>query len=149
MQFIYVLPGWEGSAHDDRVLRDAISRPTWLKVPQGCYYLVDAGYCNSSGFLASYRGHRYHLNEFDGHRPKTPEEYFNMKHSRARNVIERCFDPQESIEDDEKSEDEESDDDDEVEYIRTIAPTNQRNAFRNNMAIEMFNSWRNGVFNMG
>ncbi|PWA61551.1 protein ALP1 [Artemisia annua] len=25
MQFIYVLPGWEGSAHDDRVLRDAIS----------------------------------------------------------------------------------------------------------------------------
>ncbi|KAG6532924.1 hypothetical protein ZIOFF_006783 [Zingiber officinale] len=47
-----------GSAHDDRVLRDAISRPTWLKVPQGCYYLVDAGYCNSSGFLASYRGHR-------------------------------------------------------------------------------------------
>ncbi|KAG6525005.1 hypothetical protein ZIOFF_014957 [Zingiber officinale] len=58
MQFIYVLPGWEGSAHDDRVLRDAISRPTGLKVPQGCYYLVDAGYCNSSGFLAPYRGHR-------------------------------------------------------------------------------------------
>ncbi|KAG6493411.1 hypothetical protein ZIOFF_048394 [Zingiber officinale] len=58
MQFIYVLPGWEGSAHDGRVLRDAISRPTGLKVPQGCYYLVDAGYCNSSGFLAPYRGHR-------------------------------------------------------------------------------------------
>ncbi|KAG6526690.1 hypothetical protein ZIOFF_016691 [Zingiber officinale] len=57
MQFIYVLPGWEGSAHDCRVLRDAISRPTGLKVPQGCYYLVDAGYCNSSGFLAPYRGH--------------------------------------------------------------------------------------------
>ncbi|XP_042453279.1 protein ALP1-like [Zingiber officinale] len=190
MQFIYVLPGWEGSAHDGRVLRDAISRPTGLKVPQGCYYLVDAGYCNSSGFLAPYRGHRYHLNEFDGHRPETPEEYFNMKHSRARNVIERCFgllkgrwkilaspsffpiqtqvriiisccllhnlirkfmstDPQESIEDDEESEDEESDDDDEVEYIRTIAPTDQWNAFRNNMAIEMFNNWRNGVFNMG
>jgi hypothetical protein len=26
MQFIYVLPGWEGSAHDRHVLRDAISR---------------------------------------------------------------------------------------------------------------------------
>ncbi|KAG6532740.1 hypothetical protein ZIOFF_006590 [Zingiber officinale] len=88
MQFIYVLPGWEGSAHDGRVLRDAISRSTGLKVPQGCYYLVDAGYCNSSGFLAPYRGHRYHLNEFDGHRPETSEEYFNMKYSRARNVIE-------------------------------------------------------------
>ncbi|KAG6493116.1 hypothetical protein ZIOFF_048093 [Zingiber officinale] len=71
-----------GSAHDDRVLHDAISRPTRLKVPQGCYYLVDAGYCNSSGFLAPYRGHRYHLNELDGHRPETLEEYFNMKHSR-------------------------------------------------------------------
>ncbi|XP_074592484.1 uncharacterized protein LOC141848355 [Curcuma longa] len=91
MQFIYVLPGWEGSAHDGRVLRDAISRPSGLKVPQGCYYLVDAGYCNSNGFLAPYRGHRYHLNEWEGRHPETAEEFFNMKHSRARNVIERCF----------------------------------------------------------
>jgi len=35
MEFTYVLPGWEGSAHDGRVLRDAISRPNGLKVPQG------------------------------------------------------------------------------------------------------------------
>ena len=35
MEFIYVLPGWEGSAHDVRVLRDAISRPNGLKVPKG------------------------------------------------------------------------------------------------------------------
>lgn len=35
LQFIYVLPGWEGSAHDSRVLRDAISRPHGLRVPQG------------------------------------------------------------------------------------------------------------------
>ncbi|KAK3139684.1 hypothetical protein QOZ80_5AG0387870 [Eleusine coracana subsp. coracana] len=34
MQFIYVLPGWEGSAHDGRVLRDAVSRPNGLRVPQ-------------------------------------------------------------------------------------------------------------------
>ncbi|CAL5329363.1 unnamed protein product [Camellia sinensis] len=33
MQFIYVLPGWEGSASDSRVLRDAVSRPNGLKVP--------------------------------------------------------------------------------------------------------------------
>jgi hypothetical protein len=26
MQFVYVLPGWEGSAHDGRVLSDAQSR---------------------------------------------------------------------------------------------------------------------------
>ena len=35
MHFIYVLPGWEGSAHDSRVLRDAISRPNGLKILQG------------------------------------------------------------------------------------------------------------------
>lgn len=58
---------------------------------EGCYYLVDSGYCNANGFLAPYRGQRYHLKEFDGHRPETAEEYFNMKHSKARNVIERCF----------------------------------------------------------
>ncbi|KAL1559968.1 hypothetical protein AAHA92_10244 [Salvia divinorum] len=41
MQFVYFLPGWEGSAGDSRVLRDAVSRPHGLKVPQGCYYLCD------------------------------------------------------------------------------------------------------------
>ena len=35
VQFIYVLPGWEGSAADSRVLRDAISRTNGFKVPQG------------------------------------------------------------------------------------------------------------------
>ncbi|CAI9104650.1 OLC1v1003367C1 [Oldenlandia corymbosa var. corymbosa] len=95
MQFIYVLSGWEGSAHDGRVLRDAIHRPNGLKVPlfniKGNYYLVDAGYCNAEGFLSPFRGQRYHLKEFDNHRPETAEEYFNMKHSKARNVIKRCF----------------------------------------------------------
>ncbi|TXG57326.1 hypothetical protein EZV62_018639 [Acer yangbiense] len=33
MKFIFVFPGWEGSASDSRVLRDALSRPTGLKVP--------------------------------------------------------------------------------------------------------------------
>lgn len=39
MQFSYVLAGWEGSAADGRVLRDALSRPNGLKVPRGktCY----------------------------------------------------------------------------------------------------------------
>ncbi|XP_028964930.2 protein ALP1-like isoform X1 [Malus domestica] len=92
MQFIYVLPGWEGSAHDGRVLRDAVTRRNGLKVPNGCYYLVDGGYTNGKGFLAPYRRTRYHLNEWrDGYRPTTPAEFFNMKHSSARNVIERCF----------------------------------------------------------
>ncbi len=39
MQFIYVLPGWEGSAHDVRVLRNALSRPNGFRVPRGNLYL--------------------------------------------------------------------------------------------------------------
>ena len=35
MQFIYILPRWERSVADGRVLRDAISRPRGLKMPQG------------------------------------------------------------------------------------------------------------------
>ncbi|CAL2255905.1 unnamed protein product [Prunus armeniaca] len=92
MKFIFVFPGWEGSASDSRVLRDAISRPTRLRVLVGCYYLVDGGYTNGQGYLAPYRGTRYHLSEWRNRRaPNNHEEYFNMKHDAARNVIERCF----------------------------------------------------------
>lgn len=92
MQFIYVLPGWEGSAADGRILRSAMLRENGLQVSKGNYYLVDVGYTNGEGFLASFRGQRYHLNTWlNGHRTEKAEEYFNMKHSAARNVIERCF----------------------------------------------------------
>ncbi|XP_039114819.1 protein ALP1-like [Dioscorea cayenensis subsp. rotundata] len=92
MQFIYVLSGWEGSAHDGRVLRDAITKHNGLMVPNGFYYLVDAGYANCPGFLAPFRGQRYHLSSWDdGRQPRTPQEFFNMKHASARNVIERTF----------------------------------------------------------
>ncbi|KAG8501009.1 hypothetical protein CXB51_003043 [Gossypium anomalum] len=58
----------------------------------GCYYLVDAGYSNCEGFLAPFRGQRYHLNKWrQGYQPSTSEEFFNMKHASAGNVIERCF----------------------------------------------------------
>ncbi|XP_024046426.1 uncharacterized protein LOC112100818 [Citrus clementina] len=35
MKFIFVMPGWEGSSSDLRVLRDALNKPTDLKVPAG------------------------------------------------------------------------------------------------------------------
>ncbi|KAG6435108.1 hypothetical protein SASPL_106759 [Salvia splendens] len=35
LRFTYILPGWEGSASDSRILRDAASRPLGLKVPKG------------------------------------------------------------------------------------------------------------------
>ncbi|WVZ89190.1 hypothetical protein U9M48_035623, partial [Paspalum notatum var. saurae] len=90
MQFTYVLAGWKGSAADARVLRDALQRPNGLNVPRGCYYLVDAGYKNYDGFLAPYRGQHYHLKEWSNP-PTKKEELFNMRHSSARNVIERTF----------------------------------------------------------
>lgn len=34
LRFTYVLPGWEGSASDPRVLRDALRRPNGLKIPR-------------------------------------------------------------------------------------------------------------------
>ncbi|QHO19019.1 uncharacterized protein DS421_11g325340 [Arachis hypogaea] len=66
MNFVYVLSSWEGSVSDSRVLRDAITRCNGLKIPIGCYYLVDVGYTNRRGFLSPYRNVRYHVNEKDG-----------------------------------------------------------------------------------
>lgn len=93
MNFVSVLAGWEGSTSDARVLRDAVTRHNGLNIPIGNYYLADEGYINGEGFLAPYRGTRYHLQEWEDstRAPTNKEEYFNMKHSQARNVIERCF----------------------------------------------------------
>ncbi|KAL8523653.1 hypothetical protein ACS0TY_013574 [Phlomoides rotata] len=93
LRFVYVLPGWEGSASDARVLRDSVNRVNGLKVPVGNYYLCDNGYANSLGFLSPYRGVRYHLSEWgpQSDRPTNAQEHYNMRHTRARNVIERAF----------------------------------------------------------
>uniref|UniRef100_A0A2N9FH91 DDE Tnp4 domain-containing protein n=1 Tax=Fagus sylvatica TaxID=28930 RepID=A0A2N9FH91_FAGSY len=52
LKFCYVLAGWEGSAHDSRVLDDALHRSRGLKIPEGKYYLGDAGYGNRIGILS-------------------------------------------------------------------------------------------------
>ncbi|XP_058192171.1 uncharacterized protein LOC131309571 [Rhododendron vialii] len=45
------------------------------------------------GYLAPYRGERYHLNQYNGPNPvyNSHRELFNHRHSSLRNVIERCF----------------------------------------------------------
>ncbi|KAL0559128.1 hypothetical protein IC582_003718 [Cucumis melo] len=53
-EFIFVMLGWKGSGSDSRVLRDAVSRPTGLKVLKGYYYFCDVGYPNVKGLLTPY-----------------------------------------------------------------------------------------------
>ncbi|KAH6760193.1 hypothetical protein C2S51_017142 [Perilla frutescens var. frutescens] len=65
LQFMYVLSGWECSAHDSKLLSDALSRTNGLQVPQ------DFG--------------------GQGRHPRNASELFNLRHASLRNVIERIF----------------------------------------------------------
>ena len=55
--------------------------------------MCDNGYPNSEGFLTPYKGVRYHLKEWgEGTAaPQDAREMFNMRHTKARNIIERAF----------------------------------------------------------
>jgi hypothetical protein len=91
MTFSYILAGWEGSAHDGRVLNDALTKGLHLFPSK--FYLGDAGYALTPYCLTPYRGTRYHLKEWKAGnlRPQNKEELFNLRHSSLRNVIERVF----------------------------------------------------------
>ena len=53
---------------------------------------MDAGYSNTKGYLAPYKGERYHIPDFRGRSlPQGIEEIFNHAHSSLRNVIERTI----------------------------------------------------------
>ena len=119
MIFTFVLVGWPGSVHDMRVFHDAMSTyghvfphpPPGTQLPvvilqcltsmmcnlqvitaAGKYYLVDSGYANRIGYLAPYKGTKYHITEFqNAPEPEGKEEVFNYAHSSLRNVIERSF----------------------------------------------------------
>ncbi|KAL4026023.1 hypothetical protein IC575_014430 [Cucumis melo] len=77
---------------DDR-LADSTGCPSMRKWTTRYYYLCDAGYPNVEEFLALYKGQRYHLQEWRsvGNAPTNAKEYFNMKHSSTKNVIECAF----------------------------------------------------------
>jgi hypothetical protein len=67
LKITYVSARWKGSATDSMVLRSAMGNPIGkFEVPARKFYLVDGGYANTTSFVASYRGVRYHLKEF-GH----------------------------------------------------------------------------------
>jgi hypothetical protein len=53
---------------------------------------VDLGYLNGPGYLAPYKGTKYHLPEFrQGPMPRGKKELFNYAHSSLQNVIECSF----------------------------------------------------------
>ncbi|XP_059659068.1 protein ALP1-like [Cornus florida] len=66
MRFTYVLAGWEGSANDSRILNECTENAAmnFPAPPAGKYYLVDSGYANKPGYLAPFRGHTYHFQEY-------------------------------------------------------------------------------------
>ncbi|KAH1082220.1 hypothetical protein J1N35_010531 [Gossypium stocksii] len=91
LKFSYVLAGWEGSAHGYRILSDALSCSRGLRIPEGKYYLADAGYGIRNGYITPYHGVRYHLKEFSDQGPKNAKELFNLRHSSLRITIERVL----------------------------------------------------------
>ncbi|XP_024959029.1 uncharacterized protein LOC112500004 [Cynara cardunculus var. scolymus] len=93
MIFTFVWAGWEGIAHDSRILREVAFNPRsgFPFPPQDKYYLCDAAYANARGFLAPYRNTRYWLADFRRRRALTKEERFNHAHAQLRNVIERAY----------------------------------------------------------
>eukprot|EP00261_Vitis_vinifera_P023106 XP_010654850.2 PREDICTED: uncharacterized protein LOC104880278 [Vitis vinifera] len=94
MIFRFVVVGWEGTAHDSRVLTETIRNPqhNFPMPPSEKYYLVDAAYTHTRGFMAPYRNVRYWLSDFrSGGKAVGKEEIFNQCHARLRNVIERAF----------------------------------------------------------
>jgi hypothetical protein len=92
LQFSFIYAGWEGSANDQAVINDVISKGIF-PVPAGKYYLADAGYVCSDITLSPYRGYRYHLKEGRQAKakPKCKEELFNLRHAQLRNEVERIF----------------------------------------------------------
>jgi DDE superfamily endonuclease len=61
LRFLYVLSGWEGSASDTTLFYDA--RGKSFPIPNGKYYLADAGFPLCNELLIPYRGQRYGLTE--------------------------------------------------------------------------------------
>ena len=92
MLFHYILSGWEGSAHNIKILQDTINNREFT-IPKSKYYLADAEYSNYNFLLISYVRVRYHLKKQKNTdlKPENKKELFNLRHSQLRNIVERIF----------------------------------------------------------
>lgn len=88
LEVLFTLAGWEGTAHDARVLDDAIENFGFPRRGKKC---VDAAYTLTKEFIKPYPGVRYHLKEWGAAqmRPQDKKELFNLRHATARNCAER------------------------------------------------------------
>lgn len=61
--FVYVLVGWEGGVADSSLYEHA-QRHGGLHIPEGKYWIADAGFASCNTLLVPYRNVRYHLREW-------------------------------------------------------------------------------------
>ena len=76
------------------MINSAIMKGGFGAVEADTYYLADGGYGDMNGLLITpYKKVRYHLGEWtrSQQRPVNARELFNLRHARARNVVERTF----------------------------------------------------------
>lgn len=62
LMFTFIMSGYEGSAADAYLFYQA--RVSSLPIPDGKYYIADAGFGACNSLIVPYRGHRYHLAEW-------------------------------------------------------------------------------------
>ena len=85
--FNYVLAGAEGSLHDSALLRRALMKS--FRLPEGRFYLADAGFGSRRGIIVPYTGTRYHQDWGETEqRPQIAQEIFNLRHSQLRTTVE-------------------------------------------------------------
>ena len=108
--YLYILSGWECSAANICVCEDTHS--TDFTIPEGWYYLGDAGYAISDCLLVPYCGVQYHIKEWGQswqrcvhtfafahylpllhpyNRPWNYKELLNYQNALLRNHIEHIF----------------------------------------------------------
>ena len=94
MEFVFVFAGWEGSAHDSRILNDArvaggFTDPDFLNTHY--FWLADRAYALSAWCLTPFMNVRYHIAQFDHVAPLNRQELFNFCHASLRNYVERGY----------------------------------------------------------
>ncbi|KAF4976386.1 hypothetical protein FZEAL_6938 [Fusarium zealandicum] len=89
--FSYVLAGAEGAMHDSTLTRIATSRS--FRIPEGRFYLGDAGFGLQQGILVPYPSERYHIEDWRNavNKPVNEKELYNLWHARIRIIVEQTF----------------------------------------------------------